>query len=337
MLYILYGDDALSRREALEELKAELDTDGMLSTNTVLLVAAQTTPQEVMAACDTAPFLGQCRLVIVEGLLSATSQRGRRSARSGGKNAPDTGPWQGLARYAAHMPGTTVLALVDDEVAPGHPLLEALRPMARVLAFPLPEPRAVPAWVAARARKMGLRLEARAAALLAELVGNDTWALANEIEKLAAYSNGQPVTEADVRQLVPAASELAIWDMLDAIVEARPQAVVRLLYDLLTRGQNPGALLKAIETRYRRLAVARELLDAGATVAEIGSQLGQRGYGLERLLGQASRQPMPAIRSAMARIVEADAAVKGGVYDEEVALELLAQELAQVTARAGSR
>jgi DNA polymerase-3 subunit delta len=329
MLYILYGDDALSRREALQDLKAELDSDGMLSTNTVSLAAAQTTPQEVIAACDTAPFLGRCRLVIVEGLFSSAAQGGRRTARAGSKGAPGAGPWQSLCEYVDRMPETTVLVLVDGAVAPAHPLLEALRPRARVSAFPLPEPRAVPAWIAARARKMGLRLEPRAASLLADLVGNDTWALANEMEKLAAFSNGQPVREADVRSLVPAASELTIWDLLDAIVEARPAPVVRLLHDLLARGQNPSALLKAIETRYRRLAVAREMLDAGATASHIGSQLGTRGYALERLLDQASRQPLPAIRAALARIVEADAAVKSGLYDEEVSLEILTQDLAQ--------
>ncbi len=337
MLYILYGDDALSRREALQDLKAELDSDGMLSTNTVVLAAAQTTPQEVIAACDTAPFLGTCRLVILEGLFASTASSGRRAARAGSKRAPGAGPWQGLCEYVARMPETTVLVLVDSAVAVGHALLEALRPRARILAFPLPEPRAVPAWIGARARKMGLRLEPRAAGLLADLVGNDTWALANELEKLAAFGNGQPVTEADVRRLVAAASELAIWDLLDAIVEARPSAVVRLLHELLARGQNPSALLKAIETRYRRLAVAREMLDAGATASHIGSQLGQRGYGLERLLDQASRQSISAIRAALARIVEADAAVKSGLYDEEVSLELLAQDLARTPAGAAPR
>ena len=330
MLYIFLGADSFSRREALEELKRRLDDDGMLATNTTVLAAPATTPQEVMAACDTAPFLGQWRLVIVEGLLEAARPgRARRGAK--GEASPGLGPWHLLCEYVDRMPPSTVLALVDGEVAAGHPLLVALRPKANVHSFPPLDQRGAAGWVMARARKMGLRLDGRAARLLAELVGNDTWALAGELEKLAAYADGGSIGEAEVRLLVAAARELQIWDLLDAVVEGRGWQVARLVHDLLAQGEAVGSLLKAIEGRYRRLAMARDLLDAGATGAEVGARLGLRGYGLERLLDQAGRQPVPAIRAALGRIVEADAAVKAGLYDEDVSLELLVQELAMAS------
>ncbi len=58
MLYVIYGSDPLGRREVFDKLKAELGKDGSLATNHVTFDAKQTSPQEVMAACDTMPFLG---------------------------------------------------------------------------------------------------------------------------------------------------------------------------------------------------------------------------------------------------------------------------------------
>src|SRR3990172_4320205 len=113
MLYIFFGPDSFSCREALRQLKAELDSDGMLDAGTVTFDARQVTPQELIAACDTLPFLSPHRLVIVEGLLQLATEgpRGRRSRRRSG-DAP-SGPWRALAGYVDRMPPTTTLVLLD--------------------------------------------------------------------------------------------------------------------------------------------------------------------------------------------------------------------------------
>ncbi|MBI2912543.1 MAG: DNA polymerase III subunit delta [Chloroflexi bacterium] len=334
MLYVLFGADSFSRREALRQLKAELDSDGMLDAGAVTFDARQVTPQELIAACDTLPFLSPHRLVIVEGLLQQTAEgpRGRRSRR----RAVDTpgSPWQVLAGYVDRMPPTTTLVLLDGDVPADSPLLDALRDKGTVRHFRPPDRRALPDWVQRRARTTGLQIDARAARLLAELVGSDLWALAGELDKLAAYAAGRPVSEEDVRALVSAARELEVWDLLDAVVEGRPAVALKQLRRLIAQGRNPSYLLATIQGRYRRLTIAREMLDAGASAARIGERLGASGYGLERLLDQASRYPLPRLRAAFRRLLEADVAIKRGIYDEELSLELLVQDLAAAPSRA---
>ena len=72
----------------------------------------------------------------------------------------------------------------------------------------------------------------------------------------------------------------------------------------------------------------------GFSRTRIGERLSASGYGLERLLDQASRHPLPRVRAAFRRLLEADAAIKRGIYDDELALELLVQELAASPSRA---
>lgn len=328
MLYILYGPDSFSRLEALKGLKAELDKDGSLAANTVLLDARQTTPQEVIAACDTVPFLAQRRLVIVQGLLQAA---GRRFGEADGDDeAAEVGPWQALVDYIDRLPPTTVLVLVDGDIPAKNNLLRALGPRAEVRAFPPLDPRDLPGWVQARARALGLKLDSAAVRLLAELVGNDLWQLSNELEKLAAYAGDGVVGEDAVRSLVSAAREQRGYLLADAVADRRGARAFRLLEELRAGGVAAPQLLATIQGRYRRLAVAREMLDQGASPSDIGRRLGASGYGLERLLEQAERHSLASIRRAYARLVEADADVKLGYYDYEMALELLVHDLATV-------
>jgi DNA polymerase III delta subunit len=71
------------------------------------------------------------------------------------------------------------------------------------------------------------------------------------------------------------------------------------------------------------------MVDAGATGSSISTRLGIGSpYGLERLLDQVSRHPMERVRWALDRIAQADFDVKQGLYEYEMGLELLVQELA---------
>jgi len=80
MIYIFHGSDSFSRREAIEKLKRELDSDGTLTTNTVVFDARETTPAEVIAACDTVPFFGGPRLGRLAASAGSSSSSGAASA-----------------------------------------------------------------------------------------------------------------------------------------------------------------------------------------------------------------------------------------------------------------
>lgn len=327
MLYVLFGPDSFSRQEALAQLKAKLDPDGMLDSSATVLEARQSSPQEVMAACDTVPFLANRRLVIVQGALQqAAGAPGRRGRRSG---AGEGGPWLALADYVPRMPPSTVLVLLDDDVSPDNPLLQALRPHARVRHFRPPDQRGLPDWIRRRARALGLSLTPGALGLLTDLVGNDLWTLSRELEKLSAYgADGRPVGEEEVRSLVAAAREVSIFPLIDAIVEGRGPAALRLLRQMFRQGRGASYIFAMIQRQYRNLIIAREMLEAGATSRQIGERLRVGSYGLEKLLQQALACPPERLRQAFRRLLEADLSIKRGIYGEELALELLVQELA---------
>jgi len=332
MIYVLYGSDSLSRSEALRGLRAELGLGDAMDSNVSAFDAREATPQQVLAACDTVPFLGERRLVVLEGALRRERGGGRRRERSAEPEAEaEMGPWGVLVEYARRMPEQTALVLVDGESV-NTPLLDALKPFAKVEAFQAPNkqrPREIAEWVQTRARSMGLKIDGRACALIADRVGNDTWMIASELNKLAAYKPHGTIQEADVRALVADVRDQEGYLLADAVADGKAAVATRLLHRMLANEAPPPVLMLTIENRYRRIAIAREMLDGGATGSAIGKRLGIGSpYGVERLLDQAARYPMERVRWALDRIAQVDFDVKQGMYEYEIGLELLVQELA---------
>jgi len=334
MLYVFYGRDDFSQREELARIKGGLDSDGMLSSNTDVLDGREVSPEQLMAICDTMPFLSAHRLVVVEGLLKRFDrpERPRRGARGGrGQSTEALERWRGLADYAQRMPDTTTLVLVDEEVSADNPLLKALSSAGQVREFRSLRPGAVLQWILERAQNQSIDISPSAARLLADLVGNNLWVLASELEKLAAYAQGRRIEGADVRALVSEARQVNIFAMVDAIVERRAAVALRLLRQLTTAGAEGGYLLAMVVRQYRLIIQARELMTAGLPSQEIGQRLGVASeFVLQRILDQAQRYSLSRLKAAYRRLLEADAGVKRGQYGEELALELLVHDLARI-------
>jgi len=347
MLYVFYGPDSFTRHEALAALKESLDGDGALGTNTSVLDGRTATPEEVMSACNTVPFLGAHRLVVVEGLLESLSGKGRRSRKKAGEPEDGLGRWGALAEYLPAMPPTTTLVLVDGGLKSVPPLLDALAGKAQIRQFPALGPKDLPGWLQRRARAIGVQLDARAAALIARLAGdqkrlrpedeyNDLWALANELDKLAVSAPGGVIREEHVLELTPVMRDQKGYFLRDAIIDGKSATAARLLNELIEQGDNPQAIIGMIAGAYRQLAVARDMLDAGQPTAAIARALNTKQFVAEKLADQAALFPLRRIREAYRRIVEADLEHKTGACEEGLSLELLVQDLASFAGASGA-
>ena len=69
MLYILFGEDDFTLHQWLEKIQSGLGDMTALATNTTVFEGRQVTLDQLKNACETVPFLGDKRLVIIEGLL----------------------------------------------------------------------------------------------------------------------------------------------------------------------------------------------------------------------------------------------------------------------------
>jgi DNA polymerase-3 subunit delta len=114
----------------------------------------------------------------------------------------------------------------------------------------------VPTWIKARAQLAGVTLRPDALGALVSAAGSDAERIENELAKLAAWSRGEPVTGADVQQLMSGAIETQVFDLTTAVVRRDVRTAVTKLEQLLDAGNAPQQLLALLLWQFRVLLFA---------------------------------------------------------------------------------
>ncbi len=346
MLHVYYGADDFRIAEALAELRRSLAGDDLLETNTTVLAGRGLTAPVLTQHAAAAPFFGSTRLVIVEGLLYAAGN---------GRAVADA--WREFVDALPGLPASNHLVLTDptlrrrDQRDPSigrSPLLRLLRQVpgadikefAGLRTWERNGRSEVGDWLAARATERGIAIEPDAINSLVALLGANLRALAQELDKLAAYtvaSGGRAIAVDQVKLMTPLAREESVFEIVDAIVEGRAAQALRLVRRVLTDGSiAPGYLQVMVARQLRHLVRATELLEGRASEQEIADATGVRsGFPLTKLIRQARRTTRATVESNLRALEMADYSVKTGRFNDELALELVVCRLA--ASAAGTR
>jgi len=331
VLYILVGRDDFSLREALRGLEATIGDRSLLSVNTTTLDGQQLTLSQLKGVGETAPFMGESRLLIIEGLLGRFEPKrktgGRKKAAAGGKRTDDS---DALADYLTRLPASTTAVLIDSDAGSNNPLLKRLAGKAEVRRFPLLKDSQLRQWIQQRVKAEGGTISLQAVEMLARLVGSNLWIMANEINKLVIFSSGRRIEEVDVKAIASYAQEASVFVMVDAIMEYRAGVAEQLLQQLLLEGSTPTYLLAMLSRQVHMIVRARELGRQRQPRGEIQKRLGlSSDFALLKVLEQAGKYPMGRLREVYQKLLETDLAIKTGKYDGELALNILIAELCQ--------
>ena len=329
--HVLFGDTFLVP-EALRHLKSKAGIAELLDANHHQMQGGQINPSELMSICGALPFIDAHRLVVVTGLLERherkagerRSSRGRSKKGEDSKSAASLGGWEDLQKAIPEMPDTTVLVFIDGAISEGNLLLRLLKPMCEIQSLNAPSGEGLARWIKAVVQEKGASISITAIKSLTDLAGNDLWTLDRELEKLSLFAFERTIEESDVVELVSQVREANIFGAVDAMIEGRPAVALRLLHRLRQDGREVSYIIAMVERQLRLLALARESMDNGVPQADMGSRLGVSSqFVLRKIVDQARRHTWPEIRARYRRLLEADLAVKRGVMESDLALELL--------------
>lgn len=335
MLHILFGEDDYSIRQALQEIKKALGDPTALMTNTITLDGRNLALDELRNACETVPFLADKRLVVVEGLLSRYEAPGRTNNRRKTKKAEKPDESAAIAGYVKSIPEFTELVFIDGKIGSKNPLLNGISGVGKAKSFPMLREPELRQWVERRVKKVGGSIAPGAVSLLVRYVGNNLWIMAGEVDKLAMFVPGRPITDADVRSLVSYTQEGNIFAMVDAILEFRGGVAQGLLEHLLQQGAAPVHLLFMIARQVRLMYRVRDLRKQGVARGEMQSRLGLTSdFVFRKVWEQADKYTPARLREVYHRLLEADLSIKTGRCEGELALSILVAELGQREVRA---
>jgi DNA polymerase-3 subunit delta len=341
VFYIFHGDDDLGRGEELASLRERLAGGDLAigDLNTTSFQGEGLTLGELRHACDTIPFLSDRRLVIVYGLLThlGPRQRSRRSGPTAEATPAAKREFRDqLVSYLPHLPSTTRLVFVENEILPGsHPVLqlalaehEAGR--AHIRLYERPREWELPAWIRERAEAKGGSLSNGAVEMLASLIADDLRSLDLEIEKLLLYADGRQVVSDDVNALVSRAREADIFDLVDCVGRRQTDRALTLLHRMLDDRQAPLYLLAMLARQIRILIQVTELQEQGFTQREVARRLKLHPYVVEKGLAQARNFDLTQLERAHEQLVQADWSIKTGEGRDVLVLDMLLVALTHI-------
>lgn len=331
MLYILVGEDDFSLTQSLEEIKKDVGEQSILAGSVTTLDGQQVTSDQLRNVCETVPFLGGKRLVIIHELLKRFVPRGRpnRQKKSARLNN-HTDEYKSFADCIKNTPDSTILVLVENRIASNNPLLKELAEKAVMKSFPLLRDTQLRQWIQKRVTEEGGSISLQAANLLTRLVGSNLWIIASEIDKLLLFTSGRCIEEADVKAVVGYTRQASVFAMVDAIIEFKTELAEQWLQQLLQRGAHPVYLLAMLSRQVNLIVRARELKNQGKPNAEIQRKLGLTSeFALRKTLEQASRNSTSWLKEVYHQLLEADLWIKTGKYNDELAVTILVAELSR--------
>jgi len=294
--YLIAGSDRPKVDRAVERLRARFDADAV-----ELHDVAETTGDDAVAACNALGlFGGGSRLVVIEGVQAW--------------KAADA---KAIAEYLkAPAPGTT-LALVAAELKKDAPVAKAVAAAGDVLVWDVPQ-RGLPGWVAEQFKLRGAAAEPEACRLLLELVGDDLYDLANEVDKLATWANGeQRVTESDVEQLVAPRAESPGFVLTDAWGARDVAGVLRAAERMIERSGDPKSrtiprIVGSLTNHVARIRTVQRLDSEGVPSKEAASRLKMHPFYVQKLYAQARNYSPDELNDVTVRLAALDHALKGG-------------------------
>ncbi|MFL5964789.1 MAG: DNA polymerase III subunit delta [Gaiellaceae bacterium] len=293
--YLIAGGDRPKVDRAVMRLRSRFDVDAV-----ELLDASETTGDDAVASCNVMGLFGAgTRLVVVEGVEAW--------------KAPDA---KAVATYLkAPAPGTT-LALVAGELKKDAPIAKAVAAAGELLIWDVTL-KAIPRWIADQFKLNKTKAEPEACRRLAELVGDDLYELAGEVDKLSTWAGDAEVTEADVEGLVAPRAESPPWNLTDAWGARDVGVVLREAEKMLDRTGDPVSrtiprLVGQLTKHVQRARAAHRLEEQGLSPQDAATQLGMKPYPAQKLYAQVRNFSGVELDDALIRLAELDHALKGG-------------------------
>ncbi|MEO5985787.1 MAG: DNA polymerase III subunit delta [Candidatus Limnocylindria bacterium] len=324
-LLLLHGDDGFGLDLALRDFASELDATDRVEINTT------GTPDE--AAIDRARLEAGTM-----GMFGAHLAVLRQPLRAAGRSTAAT---DRLLALVAELPDGAALALVEErpsrDITKPPALLKRLAAAVkdrggRVEQRDAPRRGELRGWIVSHAARLDVKIEVRAAHVLAERIGGQIWETDvergemtriadSELRKLATYAGDRPISVEDVEELTTDTRPASVFAITNALDRREPAAAADALRRALDDGQPGLRILASLAGRVSDLIVARDLVAAKTSQAEITRRIGRGNARVaDRIVEAARRYHGEELERMLTGLFEADIAIKSNAMAEEPAL-----------------
>ena len=254
--YIFYGEEQWLMKERIKEIKNALFANDTwaLEYNLSIFEAKNITMKSLLDNLNIMPFMGDKRLVILEGAELFTF--GGKSGEEQKKND------EMLIDYLKNPNPVCVLIICNyylpekknDKVYTKFAAVDTVK----VEKFETLKPQAVKLWVKDYLKAYNSSIDSDALEYLTASSSRSLGILANELEKALTYTGKKRLSLEDIKQITTPTAEDSAYLLLNCLVERKSNEAIKAFRNLLYYGSNEYQLLAFLEGQYTKMLLAKD-------------------------------------------------------------------------------
>lgn len=280
--------------DALKKIKAKVFEDSLADFNLDTFYGGEVEIEDLGAALETLPMMGQKRLVILKDahLLKAAQL-------------------EKIADYVSVPIDTTIFVAVFESVDQRKKIFKDLFKKMTVIEFPEVSDRFIPSWIDRIAKAYGKTIAPPVANALQNLVGNRLIDLNNEINKLSLFiGEKKEIENQDIEAVVSKYRMDSVFELTNAIAAKQTEKALKIQKYLLDQGESEVGILAMVTRHMRILLLTQEALQKRMNGPALSSYVGVPPYFVSQYVQNSKDWPYNKLTKAYQKLLETDRNLK---------------------------
>lgn len=254
--------------------------------------------EQIISSISTLPFLSDMRLVILRNFLS-------------GKKADDANE---LLPALEKLPDSTILVMAElKEPDKRTSIFKKLNTLATNRLFLKPKGMQLATWIQRRAEQNQGKLQSDTATYLASVIGDDLFALDQEVQKLSLYARGQMITREMVDELVTGNVQKSIFTLTDQLAQKNYSGSLLTLEQLQEQGEDPAFIFSMIVRQFRLILEMKALSEQNLPPAIMARKMGVHPFVISSSIRFTKNFTYDYLKRTLAGFLELDRRLKTGL------------------------
>lgn len=184
-------------------------------------------------------------------------------------------------------------------------------------------------WVSQQFKKKDKIIDAECINYLLSQTSNDMYSLLNEIEKLSSFCDST-ITKYAIDLITTKTIDAKTYELTDAIFEKNKEKAFSVLKKLSDMRTNEIMIMASVYSAVTAIYKTKLLSVSGMSTAEMETELGQKGFVLNRNIARANKVSRQTLEEILRVCSEADVASKSTSVDSETLLTELISSLIEL-------
>lgn len=308
-LFLFMGEETYLLQEQINSWKnAFIVKHGDI--NLAMLDSDEMPLNEIMAAIEAVPFLGDKRLIFVYGLPDAPKIRNAdKVTKKDEKREEDL---KKMEKYLDKIPDSSVVVFVQSNPDKRKSFYKQLSKKADVKDFAPLTGRSLVSWIQKKVTKEGAKIDYDTAEYLISLTGQNLWRIAQEISKITSHSPEQGISRDIIDKLVIPTLEANIFHFTDALGAKDHKKAIHKLHHTMAAGENLRPVFYMIVRQFRLLLQASDYMQStsNANPTSFAASLKIHPFVAKNTIAQLKHFKQEDLKDAYEKLLEIDTALK---------------------------